>query len=323
MAPKAASSSSHSKTTPAFPGKTHKKPAAKPKSPLSDADRLKRLFTSLCAQIDGAHFANALKTCDKILRIDSRDPDALQTKLFLLLQTDQYAPALALVDSLREGQTDKGNAFDYEKAYSLYRLHREDEATEIVGALKRQRKAEDESRSALHLEAQLAYRQGDYQTAFDLYNSLLDTAEPHSDEQADILTNLTAAQSHLDFLTSGYLSALSALSSAVAESLESAPPPAAPSTLPYTAREAEPQTKDAGEPQPKKLRARRIPKGVVLGVTPMPDPERWLKKSERSSAQYGHGKRRRGGGGGATQGIVETPVAPPGGGGKSKKKGKK
>ena len=36
-----------------------------PKQPLPVADRLKRLFTSLCAQIDGGHFANAIKTCDK------------------------------------------------------------------------------------------------------------------------------------------------------------------------------------------------------------------------------------------------------------------
>ena len=58
---------------------TFKKPAAKPitksqraarqkaapKAPLPVADRLKRLFTSLCAQLDGGHFANAIKTCDK------------------------------------------------------------------------------------------------------------------------------------------------------------------------------------------------------------------------------------------------------------------
>lgn len=36
-----------------------------PKQPLPVADRLKRLFTSLCAQIDGGYFANAIKTCDK------------------------------------------------------------------------------------------------------------------------------------------------------------------------------------------------------------------------------------------------------------------
>ena len=46
------------------PSKTARQKAA-PKQPLPVADRLKRLFTSLCAQIDGGHFANAIKTCDK------------------------------------------------------------------------------------------------------------------------------------------------------------------------------------------------------------------------------------------------------------------
>ena len=41
------------------------KQKATPKQPLSAADRLKRLFTSLCAQIDGGYYANAIKTCDK------------------------------------------------------------------------------------------------------------------------------------------------------------------------------------------------------------------------------------------------------------------
>ena len=54
------------KATPA-PGKQSKrskqKPSAKP--PLSVPDQLKRLFTSLCAQIDGGHFKNAIRTCDK------------------------------------------------------------------------------------------------------------------------------------------------------------------------------------------------------------------------------------------------------------------
>ena len=53
----------------------------------------------------------------------------------------------------------------------------------------------------------------------------------------------------------------------------------------------------------KKVRLKRVPKGVVLGVTPPPDPERWLKKSERST--YGAGSKRRKGGGGSYLRIVK------------------
>jgi signal recognition particle subunit SRP72 len=88
----------------------------------------------------------------------------------------------------------------------------------------------------------------------------------------------------------------------------------------------------------KKTRLRRVPKGITPGVTPAPDPERWIKKSERTSYQSGYGKKRRGAAGygaGATQGVSlerETSVTgsisgggggggkQSGGGGKGKKK---
>jgi signal recognition particle subunit SRP72 len=75
----------------------------------------------------------------------------------------------------------------------------------------------------------------------------------------------------------------------------------------------------------------RVPKGVIPGVTPPPDPERWLKKSERSTFSQGKKRRGVGGVGGASQGsTVEVGHAGPpigtshnvksGGGGKGKKK---
>ena len=126
-----------------------------------------------------------------VLRLEPRDPDALQTKLFLLLQTDQYAAALAMI----AGEGDAGDEHAFEKAYSLYRLHREDEAASVLEGMKGQDQVDD--RGLQHLEAQLvrscisntcfhgpnrmqAYRQGSYQSAVDLYNQLLDTAEPVS-----------------------------------------------------------------------------------------------------------------------------------------------
>ena len=43
-------------------GSKHQKSQKKTVKP---EERIKRLFNSLCAQIDGGHFKNALKTCDK------------------------------------------------------------------------------------------------------------------------------------------------------------------------------------------------------------------------------------------------------------------
>ncbi|THG95626.1 hypothetical protein EW026_g6065 [Hermanssonia centrifuga] len=287
-----------------------------PKQPLPISEKLKRLFTSLCAQIDGGHFSNAIKTCDKILRIQPGDKDAAQTKLFLLLQTEQYNAALTLID--------EDDAFASEKAYSLYRTNRESEARETLDAIKSSQGGGD--RGVLHLEAQLDYREGAYQSAFDFYNQLLDTAEPHSDEHADILTNLEAAQKHLDFIDTGYLRALNDLPASVSSVLESTPPPQPSTSLAATLTTATPSQEVGAITKEKQIRTKRIPKGVVIGVTPPPDPERWLKKSERSTFGQG-GKRRKGGGGGggATQGAVESTATggAPGHSSKAGGKGKK
>jgi signal recognition particle subunit SRP72 len=262
-----------------------------------------------------------VKTCDKILRLDPKDADARQTKLFLLLQTEQYSAALSLIDS-----DDDHARHAYERAYSLYRLSHESEARDVLKSIKADQNTE-ESRGLVHLEAQLAYREGSYDVAFDLYNQLLDTAEPDSEEHSDILTNLQASQSHLDFINTGFLRALDSLPKSITSTLETAPPPHQPSM-------AVPQTSDSTsvnvstgsnfKPAPKKVRMSRVPAGVIPGVTPAPDPERWVKKSERST--YGQGKRRKGGGG-ATQGSASvdrpvTPISHPSktGGGKGKKR---
>ncbi|KAF8623393.1 hypothetical protein AX17_007431 [Amanita inopinata Kibby_2008] len=278
---------------------------AEPKKPLPLPERLKRLFTSLCAQIDGGHFHNAIKTCDKVLRLDSKDPDALQTKLFLLLQTEQYDPALELINS-----NEKTIRFAFEKAYALYRLQRESEASQTLREIKAQRGAD---RGIIHLEAQMGYRQGSYQMALDSYNQLLDTAEANSEEHSDILTNLQASQEHLDFINTGFLQSLDALPVHISSAIESAPPPTTTTSLISTSHPSitlvdSPAKDQQAKTATKRVRKSRIPPGVLPGVTPPPDPERWLKKSERSNAAQG--RRRKGfGGGGATQGVANVDIS--------------
>ncbi|KAG6331442.1 hypothetical protein ID866_7648 [Astraeus odoratus] len=299
--------------------KVHRK--AQTKQPVPLEERLRRLFTSLCAQIDGGHFANAIKTCNKILRLDPADNDALQTRLFLLLQTEQYDVALSLIGDATAEESDLA----FEKAYALYRLEREAESATVLAQMK---ESQRDHRGVLHLEAQLNYRQGSYQTSLDLYNELLETAEPQSEEYSDVLTNLTASQKHLDFITSGFLRALDALPSSIISTIETSSPPTSHPT-PVLRDSHTAQNKQTPEDPPvkktKTVRKKRVPKGVIPGVTPAPDPERWLKKSERSN--YGQGKKRKGAGGGATQGIVADSVPPQAtpskGGAASHSKGKK
>ncbi|KAI5987625.1 hypothetical protein EDD15DRAFT_2292095 [Pisolithus albus] len=304
-----------------------------PKQPIPLEERLRRLFTTLCAQIDGGHFVNAIKTCHKILRLDPTDADALQTKLFLLLQTEQYEAALSLIGD------DTLDHRAFEKAYALYRFHKEEEASHVLQELKQSQKGQ---RGVLHLDAQLNYRQGSYQTSLELYSELLETADPvrfclsrvsthnihrcisqQSEEYSDVLTNFTASQKHLDFINTGFLHALDELPASVVSAIETLPPPT--SHPAQVAVESHSTLNKELEEEPvvtkaKKVRMKRVPKGVIPGVTP-PDPERWLKKSERSN--YNQGKKRKGIGGGTTQGVVADNAPPPSGAGKTSKGKKK
>lgn len=83
------------------------------------------------------------------MRLQPNDVDARQTKLFLLLQTEQYEAALALID-LDEDLSDHA----YERAYSLYRMQRESAAQEVLEELKKDQG--EDNRGIVHLEAQLA-----------------------------------------------------------------------------------------------------------------------------------------------------------------------
>lgn len=122
-----------------------------------------------------------------------------------------------------------------------------------------------------------------------------------------------------------FLHALDALPVVVTKNLESNPPPVQPSTSLAVPQNPTGSAEVQVKPPVKTARKKRVPKNVIPGVTPPPDPERWLKKSERSTAFAQTGKRRKaGGGGGATQGAVETSSPAPSqskaGGGKGKKK---
>lgn len=254
---------------------------------------MRRHFTSLCAQIDAGYPKNAIKTSNRILRILPNDVDTIRTKIFLLLQMDQYKEALSLVESSQD------LLGDFSKAYVLYRLHREGEAASLLSDYFQKDGAAD--RGALHLDAQVKYRTGDYEGARTVYEQLLDTCPLDTEEHSDILTNIAAAQVHIDFFTKDYLKAVHSLPSL--SSLESAPPP---STITHIHLPS--QTSAINQPMapvaPRPPRKSRIPKHVVLGVTPMPDPERWLKKRERTKVEGRRRGKKEGMGAGATQGVA-------------------
>lgn len=88
-----------------------------------------------------------------VLRLEPNDPDALQTKLTLLLHTDQHALALALSETLIDGEQEITYPLLFGRAYALYRLNREPDAHHVVGQIKPM--GEYEERGVLHMKAQI------------------------------------------------------------------------------------------------------------------------------------------------------------------------
>jgi signal recognition particle subunit SRP72 len=84
---------------------------------------------------------------DLVLSLDPTSASAFQTLLFLHLHTDEYASALAVLDS-----SSLASSLEFERSYCLYRLHREKEALKVL------QKASTSGRKVKHLEAQIVSR---------------------------------------------------------------------------------------------------------------------------------------------------------------------
>jgi len=93
---------------------------------------------------------------------------------------------------------------DFEVAYCLYRLHREKEALAALDKIAKRGRREE------HLEAQVRYRLGEYETAQKIYDDLLASSPAASSEYDDIRTNQTATAAHLAFIQRDYRQHLSA-----------------------------------------------------------------------------------------------------------------
>ena len=109
-----------------------------------------RHATNVCTSPSLPIYFDNFASLSQVLRLVPDDNDARQTKLFLLLQTERYSDALALL-----GASNQPSVF--ERAYSSYRLQHLDESAHLLDGIKQKR---EQNRGALHLEAQLVRSSG-------------------------------------------------------------------------------------------------------------------------------------------------------------------
>lgn len=86
-----------------------------------------------------------------VLNLDATSRPAFQTLLFLHLHTDDYASALTLLTDPPSESLTANTKLDFERAYCMYRLHREKEALEVLQGIE----ASEGGRKVEHLEAQI------------------------------------------------------------------------------------------------------------------------------------------------------------------------
>ncbi|BEJ16066.1 hypothetical protein CspHIS471_0506710 [Cutaneotrichosporon sp. HIS471] len=294
----------------------------RPARPASE--RLPRLYRALTDQVNDGFFDNAKKTCKQILALDAASTSAFQTLLFLHLHTDNYAAALDLVEN-----PPSPAQLQFERAYCLYRLHRERDALQQIQEMKARGRREE------HLKAQVRYRLGEFDTAQTLYDDLLSGAPPATSEYDDIRTNQAATATQLAFITRDYTSHLSA---PAVENPTAGLPAMTPSAgeletyvpsvpIGWATRGTAPKPV-ASTSAPEKVKRtkprHKLPKGAVEGKPFTEDPDRWLPLRQRASFAPAAGKKKKELTGLGTQGSTSGGGGGGGGGGgHNKKKGKK
>jgi len=113
-------------------------------------------FSDLEARLQNEEFSAALKVCQKILEQQPQSVEAHQSRVYCLVNLSKWQEVIALVGD--------NPAFASEKAYSLYRLNRLEEAKAALVGLN--------STFAERLKAQINYRMGEYDECVAFYQKL-------------------------------------------------------------------------------------------------------------------------------------------------------
>ncbi|PFH60851.1 hypothetical protein XA68_10208 [Ophiocordyceps unilateralis] len=129
-----------------------------------------------------------LKAANAAIKADKHNQVAQRTRVIALLKLDRFGDALRAIS---EGDDKLQSACLLEKAYSLYKTGRLDEASAVLDS------ADFEERSFKHVAAQVAYRAERFGEADAIYRHLMDANMAH--EGNDLSINIKAAQAQSEW----------------------------------------------------------------------------------------------------------------------------
>jgi len=138
------------------------------------------LYRNLDKHLKEENYQNGILTANKLLKINPEDTDAIQSKVFALLNVQDFKGVVDTGTGFPPAIKEK---FTFELAYAHYRLREDLKAMELLKVLPEKNK----TLAASHLQAQVHYRLGEYLEAVGIYEKLAKSDDP------EIQTNLLAA----------------------------------------------------------------------------------------------------------------------------------
>ncbi|SCV68093.1 BQ2448_214 [Microbotryum intermedium] len=244
------------------------------KAAKSTATKRTALYRTLHDQLVGSATTSALKTCDKLLRLDPHDELARLTRLQLLITLERFTQAATAIEPTHPATY---------RPYCCYKLARPNETIALVDDGDRERRRElPEDRTAIILRAQALYRLERFEEAKDLFDQLIASADEDSPEVPDLQANADACSQHFAFVSTIVPNALSKFTAARLDQLENS---LVPHLFHHKANCNRPSTSQpVVQAAPKKPRHRR-PEHLAAASTP-PAEDRWLPKRERAGSEH-------------------------------------
>lgn len=157
------------------------KPAPKEKEQVVEptGPTVEDLFATLDKAVKADDFRNIVKVSDQILAKEPNCVEAKHCKVVALIQENEISQALQVIESTRIAGLD----LTFQKAYCLYRIGRLPAALIALKGLER-------NVNVLQLEAQILYRNGDWEECISSYETLF---KQHKVVANDLKTNIVAA----------------------------------------------------------------------------------------------------------------------------------
>eukprot|EP00250_Pteridium_aquilinum_P018954 c24238_g7_i1 orf=49-2124(-) len=138
-----------------------------------------KLYASLDQYVQSNDYKQIVKISDQILALAPADADALLCKVVALIQDEKVDDALSTISASQNSD----NLLNFYKAYCLYKKNHLHEAILALKGL-------EKNEGVLQLEAQILYRQGDFNACIASYQAL---SQKFGIDSIELKTNLIAS----------------------------------------------------------------------------------------------------------------------------------